>query len=652
MAKFYLTTPLYYVNARPHLGHTYSTIVADVIARYKRMRGFEVVFLTGTDEHGQKVERSAVAAGREPQAFVDEIAGAYQRLWKMLGLDYDRFIRTTEDRHAAAVKKIYEAMKKAGFIYKGTYEGLYCVFDELYVTDATPEGNCPECGRPTETVKEENYFFRLSAFQKRLLDYYQKHPEFIQPETRRNEVISFVRGGLRDLSISRTRLRWGIPLPRSPGHVFYVWLDALTGYISGIGYGAGGPAENDFNRLWPADLQLIGKEILRFHAVYWPAFLLAAGLPLPRTVYAHGWWLFEQEKMSKSRGNVVRAEPIQRVVGTDGLRYFLLREMVFGQDGNFSYDALVTRYNSELANDYGNLASRTLAMVERYFQRQIPYPSAGADLTAAEQELAATAEKSITASLSAFDRYDFSRGLDAAWVLIAAVNKYLVETEPWVLAEEEEKRARLATVLWTATEGLRIATVLLAPVIPTAAERVWQQLGLEDEVASVKLDTLCWGQLPTGISIRSVEAVFPRLEKPVAVEQMRALEEELTRSGATGGGGVSTEEKTWINIDEFAKVEMRVAEVRSAERVPGTSKLLKLTVDVGSEMRQVVAGIAEAYDPESLVGRKVVIVTNLQPRKIRGVESLGMVVAASAGEQGRPVLVTFSEDVPLGARLR
>ncbi|MFQ5663869.1 MAG: methionine--tRNA ligase [Terriglobia bacterium] len=652
MPKFYLTTPLYYVNARPHLGHTYTTIVADVIARYKRMQGFEVVFLSGTDEHGQKVEQSARAAGQEPQAFVDEVAAAYQRLWKTLGLDYDRFIRTSEPRHAAGVKKLFQATQKAGYIYKGKYKGLYCVFDELYVTDPTPDRRCPECGRAPQPVEEENYFFRLSAFQEQLLAHYEKHPEFIQPESRRNEVVSFVRRGLRDLSISRTKLRWGIPLPTNDGHVFYVWFDALTGYLSGIGYGASGAAANEFARLWPADLQLVGKEIVRFHAVYWPAFLLAANLPLPKTIYAHGWWLFEEEKMSKSRGNIIHAEPIHRVVGSEALRYFLLREMVFGQDGSFSYDALVTRTNSDLANDYGNLVSRLLTMVERYFDGEIPYPSAGADRTAKEREVAAVAEKSIRTFQQCFDRYDFSRGLEAVWALVAAINKYLVETEPWALAEDSERRPRLATVLWTAAEGLRIATILLYPVIPTAAERVWQQLGLERELAAVKLGEPHWGRLPTGSRIGRIESVFPRLEKSAAIEQMRTLEEEFTRAPAARGGVVPAEEKNWISLDEFSKVEMRVGEVRSAERVPGAKKLLKMMVDVGEEVRQVVAGIAEAYAPEELRGKKVVIVTNLQPRKIRGVESNGMIVAATVGEQGRPVLVTFTEDVPVGARLK
>jgi len=652
MPKFYLTTPLYYVNARPHIGHTYTTVVADTVARYKRMRGYDVVFLSGTDEHGETVARSARKAGREPQAFADEVAAHYQRVWKALGLDYDRFIRTTEPRHDVGVKKIFAAVKKAGFIYKGEYEGLYCVSCELYVTDPTPEGNCPTCGRTPERITEENLFFKLSAFQDKLLEHYKKHPEFIQPESRRNEVTSFVESGLRDVSISRTRFRWGIPVPGMEEHVFYVWFDALTGYLSGIGYGGSGAEANEFDRLWPADLQLVGKEIVRFHAVYWPAFLMAAKLPLPKTVYAHGWWLFESEKMSKSRGNIIRPEPIHRVVGADGLRYYLLREMVFGQDSSFTYDALLTRYNSDLANDYGNLASRLLNMIERYFSGQTPYPSPGADRADVDAALAAVAEQVITQFQQCFDRYDFSRGLEAIWSLVSAANKYLVETEPWVLAEDPAKRARLATVLWTAAEALRISTILLYPVIPTAAERVRQQLGLEGELAATNLDDLSWGQLATGVQIGRVEAVFPRLEKDEAIEQLWALEKEMTAALAAPAKADKPAEKTWVTIDEFAKVEMRVAEVRTAEKVKGASKLLKLGVDIGDEVRQVIAGIAEAYTPEELIGKKVVVVTNLQPRKIRGLESNGMIVAASVGDKGRPVLVTFAEDVPVGARLK
>ena len=654
--KFYLTTPIYYVNARPHIGHTYTTIVADTIARYKRMRGFDAVLLTGTDEHGQKVEQSARAAGKQPQEFVDEVAEDYRQLWQTLGLDYDCLLRTTEPRHAKAVQTIFQAVEKAGYIRKGKYEGQYCVFDELYVTDATPEGNCPECGRPTQQVEEENYFFQLSAFQDKLLTHYEKHPEFIRPESRRNEVMSFVRGGLRDLSISRSRLRWGIPLPGREGHVFYVWFDALTSYMSGIGYGAEGAAAEEYRRLWPADLHLVGKEIVRFHAVYWPAFLMAAGLPVPKMIFAHGWWVFEQQKMSKSRGNIVRPQPIHKVLGTDALRYFLLREMVFGQDSNFSYDALLTHYNSDLANGYGNLASRTLTMIGRYFNGEVPKPD---ERTKTDQQVAAAAGETLGSFQQRFDDYDFSRGLEAVWALIAALNKYLVETQPWVLAEDKEQRARLSTVLWTAAEGLRIVTALLAPVMPAATAQVWKQLGQTGNPAATKLDELAWGQFPQATRIGKIEPVFPRLDKNQAIKKIQQLEaEEFAAQTAAaqptarkGGSAVEGEQKR-ISIEDFAKVEMRVGEVKSAERVAGANKLLKLLVDIGSETRQIVAGIAETYSPEQLLGRKIVVVVNLQPRKLRGVESNGMLVAASVGADGRPVLATFAEDVEVGARLK
>ena len=654
--KFYLTTPIYYVNARPHIGHTYTTIVADTIARFKRMRGFDAVLLTGTDEHGQKVEQSARAAGKGPQEFADEVAADYRQLWQTLGLDYDRFLRTTEPRHAKAVQTIFQAVEKAGYIHKGKYEGQYCVFDELYVTDATPEGNCPECGRPTQRVEEENYFFQLSAFQDKLLAHYEKHPEFIRPESRRNEVRSFVRGGLRDLSISRSRLRWGIPLPGREGHVFYVWFDALTSYMSGIGYGAEGAAAEEYRRLWPADLHLVGKEIVRFHAVYWPAFLMAAGLDLPKMIFAHGWWVFEQQKMSKSRGNIVRPQPIHQVLGTDALRYFLLREMVFGQDSSFSYDALLTRYNSDLANGYGNLASRTLTMIGRYFNGEVPKPD---ERTKTDQQVAAAAEKTLGSFQQRFDDYDFSRGLEAVWTLIAALNKYLVETQPWVLAKDEKQRSRLETVLWTAAEGLRIVTALLAPVMPAATAQVWKQLGLTGNPAATKLDDLAWGQFPPATRIGKIEPVFPRLDKKQAIKKIQQLEAEefaaqtaAAQPTARKGGSVAEVEQTRISIEDFAKVEMRVGEVKSAERVAGANKLLKLLVDIGSETRQIVAGIAETYSPEQLLGKKIVVVVNLQPRKLRGVESNGMLVAASVGADGRPVLATFAEDVEVGARLK
>ena len=667
MPKFYLTTPLYYVNAAPHLGHAYSTIVADTIRRFKKMQGYQSFLLTGTDEHGQKVERSAKAAGLSPQQFADQVSALFREEWRSLGVEFDSFIRTTSANHTAAVHKIFRAVEKAGYIHKGNYSGQYCVFDELYASEAGPGDPCPECGRPTESVTEENYFFRLSALQDRLLAYYEEHPNFIRPEARRNEVISFVRSGLRDLSISRTTLKWGVPLPKGPEsksettlgpeHVFYVWFDALAGYLSGISYGQDGAAEELFHRLWPADLQLVGKEILRFHAVYWPAFLLAAGLPVPHAIFAHGWLLFEQDKMSKSRGNIVQPEPIREVLGADALRYFLLREIPFGQDGSFSFDALLQRYNSDLANDFGNLATRVLTMIGRYFNQEIPYPSA----QRAEQDrrILDLALQTISRYASCFDQLDFSAGLEAVWELIGAVNKYLVETEPWMLAERNsgDDRARLANILYTSAEALRIATALLSPVMPQTTARIWRQMGLTSDLSLLTLEEIRSLHLPVGEKIGKVEAVFPRLQKEETLQKLQQLQEQGSQKGlpgkavpvlVSGPPPVSTER---IKLDDFLKLDLRVGEIRTAEPVKGASKLLRLEVDIGTEVRQIVAGIAEAYSPEALIGKKVVIVANLEPRKFRGIESNGMIVAASVGKEDRPVLVTFTEDVPNGARL-
>ncbi len=656
MPKFYLTTPIYYVNARPHLGHTYTTVIADTIARYKRMMGFEVVFLTGTDEHGQKVERAAKAAGVNPQNYADRISSEYRELWKDLDLPFDRFIRTTEDRHERAVHRLLQHALDAGYIYKGHYEGQYCVFDELYVDDPTPGAPCPDCGRPTERIREENYYFKLSAFQERLLELYETHPEFIQPETRRNEVKAFVRGGLRDLSISRTTLKWGIPWPGDPKHVFYVWYDALTSYMSGIGYG---DDELQFEKYWPADLHLIGKEILRFHAVYWPAFLMAATekgepLELPKQIFAHGWWTFAGEKMSKSRGNIALPQPIASVLGVDALRYFLLREMVFGQDSNFSLDSLVTRYNSDLANGLGNLASRVLTMIQNYFGGEIPAPVAGDEREAAIVQAASTA---IAAALEQYDRYEFSRALESIWGVVAAVDKYLVENKPWKLMTDAEQKDRLGTILYTAAEALRVVTVLAQPVLPHATRVIWQQLGQQRELQNLELHELHWGELAAGTRIGEVQPVFPRVKKEEAIERIENMEDQIRNpaqpaapaaAAPTAVGPASNK----IGIEDFAKVEMRVGEVKTAERVAGADKLLKLMVDIGDEVRQVVAGIAEVYKPEELIGRKVVVVVNLQPRKLRGVESNGMIVAASVPPDGKPVLAGFLEDVPVGARLK
>ncbi|MGB7599145.1 MAG: methionine--tRNA ligase [Candidatus Sulfotelmatobacter sp.] len=665
--KFYITTPIYYVNARPHIGHAYTTITCDTIARRHRLLGDDTFFLTGTDEHGQKIERAAQAAGKTPQQYADEISAEFRRLWKRMGISNDDFIRTTEDRHKKRVQELFRKIRDNGYIHKGTYTGQYCVSDELYVDGAQPGDPCPTCGRITETVHEENYFFKLSAFQDKLLALYA-NPEFIRPESRRNEVISFVKSGLRDLSISRSTFTWGIPVPDDPKHVIYVWLDALANYITAIGYGSShAGAQEAFRKFWPADVQMIGKEIVRFHCVYWPAFLMAAGLPVPKAIVAHGWLLFEESKMSKSRGNIVRTETILDVLGADALRYFLLREVVFGQDGSFSFDALVQRYNSDLANGLGNLASRTLTMINRYFKGEVPYPS-HASRTAADDSIAQAARLVIREFGILFSDFQFSRALESVWGLIAAVDKYIVENEPWALGEKQDEgsRSRLATVLYTAAEALRIATALSHPVMPDATTKIWTQMGLGN-IQKLALDKLTWGQLPLATKLGEVQPVFPRADKS-AIERMQKMEEEqrstpaaelapaapataAQTSAAVTPSAVAPSANDKISIDDFSKIELRVGLVKVAERVPKADKLLRLEIDIGTEVRQVLAGIAEAYAPETLIGRKVVIVANLAPRKLRGMESNGMIVAASL-EGGKPVLASFLEDVPVGARLK
>ena len=677
--KFYITTPIYYVNARPHIGHAYTTLVCDAVARRKRMLGYDTFFLTGTDEHGQKIERSAARANTTAQKFADEVSSLFRSLFDRMNITYDDFIRTTELRHQRGAQELWRRLQDRGFIYKGTYTGQYCVSDEAYVEGAKPGDPCPDCGRITETVSEENYYFKLSELADKLLEYYRDHPDFIRPETRRNEVIAFVKGGLRDLSISRSTFTWGIPVPGDPKHVMYVWLDALSNYITAIGFGSPDPAEQTkYERYWPVDVHMIGKEIIRFHCVYWPAFLMAAALPLPQHVIAHGWLLFEESKMSKSRGNIVRAETVIDVLGNDALRYFLLREVVFGSDGSFSFDALVQRYNSDLANDLGNLASRTLTMINRYFNGHVPYPSPHSARKEADDAIRAQAQAVIAEFSALFDDYQFSRALETAWSLVGSVNKYLVEQEPWVVAEKqgEEDKARLATILYTSAEALRVVTALAHPVLPESTARIWQQLGL-GEISRLNLAELKWGQLPLGGKLGKVEPVFPRADK-TAIERMQQMEQDRAagQQSATSAAGEASPAKPApaspapaetkapsaapaapvvdgkISIDDFMKVELRVGQVKTAEKVKGADRLLRLEVDIGTEVRQVVAGIALAYDPATLIGRKVVLVANLQPRKLRGLESNGMIVAASVGEEGKPVLAGFLEDVPVGAKLK
>jgi methionyl-tRNA synthetase len=720
-SRFYLTTPIYYVNARPHLGHAYSTIVCDSIARRKRALGIETWFLTGTDEHGQKIERSAKLAGCSPQVFATRIAGEFRGLWDRLGLTYDDFIRTTEPRHIRGVQHLFATLRDRGYIYKGSYTGQYCVSCEEWI-EGPPGTTCSIHGIVTETVSEENYFFKLSAFERKLLEFYEANPGFMGPESTRREVISFVRGGLKDLSVSRTTFDWGIPVPGDEKHVVYVWLDALANYITALGYGSENLQDQEkFKKFWPADIHLIGKEISRFHCVYWPAFLMAAGIAVPRSVRANGWLLFDQGKMSKSRGNIVRAETVHEVLGADALRYFLLREIPFGQDGNFSFDALVQRYNGDLANGYGNLVSRVVNMVHRYFGGVVPQISGGypIDEYPDETALRIRADFTISQFASTFDEFNFSAALTNLWLMVAETDGYLTANAPWKKPadrSEGEHAWRQARVLATAAESIRVITALAYPILPDAAAKVWRQLGqgeLADAAKNGFLKNLAWGGLKAGTKFGEPAPLFPRAEKDT-VERMQNLEDENNRTAveaasATGASAAKTaapaasqEEAAapkapaavaqpatqvaakveaeaaapqapasapaadsaapvqepappqvaqHIAIDDFAKVELRVAQILVAERVPKADKLLRLEVDLGYEKRQILAGIAQYYEPEKLIGRKIVIVANLAPRKMRGLESNGMLLAASL-EGGTPVLAGFLEEVPLGARLK
>ncbi len=623
---FYLTTPIYYVNDEPHIGHVYTTVVADALARYRRSTGWDVRFLTGTDEHGQKIERAAAKLKVEPKALADRVVSRYLALWDRLSISHDDFIRTTEPRHREGVERLIERMSAAGDIELGSYDGMYCAGCEaFYPASQIANGKCPDQGHPVEAIREDSYFFRLSRYQEPLLAWIDANPTAIRPLSRRNEVRAFVASGLKDLSISRTTIRWGIPWPTDPAHVVYVWVDALTNYMSALGFGTADDAL--FKRYWPAQVHLVGKDIVRFHAVYWPAFLMSAGLPLPECIYAHGWWLKDEAKMSKSLGNVVRPEPLLDAVGPDALRYFLLREMSFGLDGSFSDEQLLDRYNGDLANELGNVTARVIALCDTGFAGQLPRPSTRPEAS----ELLPAAEEAHAAWRTAWDDYDFSGGLAAAWKLAAELNRFLQAHAPWALAKDPTARERHAAVLRGAAEALLQIAALASPAMPKASAEIASRLGAE---IPRDLSEFRWGLLPADARVAKRPPLFPRIDKAAYFQEATPV----------------TESKPGIAIDDFLRIDLRVALVTAAERIEGADKLLRLSVDLGGTTRQIVAGIAAVYGPEQLVGKTIIVVANLKPAMLRGVESQGMLLAADL--DGRPIVATFDEDVKPGTRVR
>ncbi len=635
--KYYITTPIYYPSDKLHIGHTYSTVAADTEARYRRLKGYDTFFLTGTDEHGQKIEDKAKEASVTPKEYVDNIVAGIKDLWKLMNISYDKFIRTTDDYHEKAVQKIFKKMYDKGDIYKGYYEGLYCKPCESFWTETQAvDGKCPDCGRPVTKATEEAYFFKLSAYGDKLIKYYEEHPGFIEPQSRQNEMINnFIKPGLQDLCVSRSSFKWGIPVPVDENHVIYVWLDALTNYITALGYAS--EDETLYKKFWPADVHLIGKDIIRFHTIYWPAFLMSIDEPLPEKVYGHGWVLLEGGKMSKSKGNVVDPVVLAERYGVDALRYYLLREIAFGSDGSFSNENLINRINSDLANDLGNLVSRTVAMVIKYFGGTIPEERESGDFDADLKELAA---KSAVAADEALDKLNFSIGLTEIWKFISRTNKYIDETAPWTLAKDETKKARLAEVMYNLCESIRIISVLIAPFMPYTCAAIRKQLGVSESF--VWEDSSVFGKEST-YTVCKGDIIFPRIDLEKELEAAHGEPENPLKDEIEGVAKIA--------IDDFAKVDLRAAKIVDCFPVKKAKKLLQLTLDDGTGTpRTVASGIAKWYKPEELIGKTVILVSNLKPAVLCGVESKGMILAADAGEDD--VKVIFVDGVPAGSKIR